>query len=169
MFVRAKTIKGKQYAYLVKNIWKKGKVKQTNNKYLGKIIDLDTLNKKQSLDFENFLIDFNEKTKQVIINIIKKQFYKFGFEDHKKQNAIFYEKIIINFSTTKITEDKKNIVLKINNRYFYSKTLRELLDFYEPESEEDVKGKKLAETLSNAGINISNEDFVQLYKKIYLQ
>jgi hypothetical protein len=40
MFIRAKSVKGKKYAYLVENIWKKGKVKQVVKKYIGKIVSL---------------------------------------------------------------------------------------------------------------------------------
>ncbi|MEA3414159.1 MAG: hypothetical protein U9Q99_01390, partial [Nanoarchaeota archaeon] len=65
--------------------------------------------------------------------------------------------------------DGKNVVLLLNKRYVYPKLFELLLDFFEPESEDDKKGKKLAFRLKDAGIHISQEHFIQLYKKIYLE
>jgi len=168
MFVRAKSIKGQKYAYLVNNKWVKGKVKQETKKYLGKIINLDELNKTFFDQTQNINIDFSLQLKEIMKEIIKKEFFKSGFKNHKRQNAIFFENILINFSTFKIQENSTNVVLMINKRYFYSGLLRELINFYKPESSEDIPGQKLAKTFSDAGINISKEDFVNLYKKIYL-
>jgi hypothetical protein len=163
MFVRAKTIKGQKYGYLVKNNWKKGKVKQETKKYLGRIIPV----LKPNNSFIPFKLDFSSSLKECMINLIKNEFCSRGFIKHSRQNAIVFEDTIINFSTNKIIKHKKNVVLFINNRYFYSDLLKELILFYNPESSEDVKGQKLAQAFSDTGISIQKEDFVNLYKKAY--
>ena len=56
MFVRAKTVKGKKYGYLVENTWKRGKVKQVVKKYLGRVVTLDEPVNESSLD-----VDFSQK------------------------------------------------------------------------------------------------------------
>jgi len=163
MFVRAKTIKGQKYAYLVKNTWKKGKVSQETKKYLGRIIPLLDSNP----SFIPNKIDFNFSLKECMLLLLKNEFYSRGFINHSRQNALVFDNIIINFSTNKILKDDKNIVLFLNNRYFYSDSFKDLISFFRPEVEDDVKGQKLAQAFSDAGISISKEDFVGLYHKIY--
>lgn len=163
MFVRAKTIKGQKYGYLVKNVWKKGKVRQETKKYLGKIVLIPDPN----YSFTPLEVNFSSSLKDCMIILIKNEFYSRGFSNHTRQNAVVFENIIINFSSNKITCDDKNVVLFLNNRYFYSETLKALLNFYQPESEDDIKGQHLAQAFSDAGISISKDDFVNLYKKIY--
>jgi len=163
MFVRAKIINGKKYAYLVKNVWKKGSVKQLNNKYLGRVFSFE---KKSFVDFS---IDFSSSLKDVMISFIKRELYSFGFKDHPRQNAVFFDDIIVNFSSQKIFRGNKSVVLFFNDRFFYSSSIKDLLFFYAPETEDDTKGEKLARLFSDSGILISNSEFVELYKKIYLQ
>jgi hypothetical protein len=79
-----------------------------------------------------------------------------------------YEGIVVNLSKGTIREQEKQVVLFMNDRYIRQRLFKDLLDFFAPESEDDVKGKKLAQAFSDAGIRISQENFVQLYKKIYL-
>lgn len=165
MFVRAKVIKGQKYAYLVKNVWKKGRVKQETKKYLGRILNIPD----SDSSFDSFDVDFSSSLKDCMISLIKKEFFSRGFINHSRQKAIVFNNIIINFSTQKIIKDDKNVVLFINKRYFYSGLLKNLLNFYQPESSEDVPGQKLAQLFSDAGISISKSDFVNLYKKIYLE
>ena len=163
MFVRAKTIKGQKYAYLVKNVWKKGKVRQVTKKYLGRIISLPESN-------ESFIpldVDFSQSLKECMISLLKNEFYSRGFSDHSRQNAVVFDNIILNFSTQKISKDGKSVVLFFNNRYFYQGLLKDFIYFYQPEGSDDIKGQKLAQLFSDAGVSISKEDFVSLYKKIY--
>lgn len=163
MFVRAKTIKGQKYAYLVKNVWKKGKVKQVTKKYLGRIIFLPDTNP----SFSPISVDFSSSLKDCMVSLLKNEFFSRGFSAHSRQNAVVFEDIIINFSTFKITNDGKNVVLFLNNRYFYPELIRDFVTFYQPESEDDVPGQRLAQAFSDAGVSISKENFVLLYKKIY--
>ena len=54
MFVRAKTIKGKKYGYLVQNVWKKNKVSQKVKKYLGPIINLESNYSSEPLSWNQY-------------------------------------------------------------------------------------------------------------------
>jgi hypothetical protein len=162
MFVRAKTIKGKKYAYLVKNQWKKGKVKQQVKKYLGPIISISEKTTTTNL----IKIDFSEQSKECIRNIISNEFILRGFI--RKQARLLFDDLIVSFATNKITKNNINCVLFINDRYLYGELLDDLQNFFAPESTEDRPGKKLAQTFSDAGIPISQEEFINLYKKIYL-
>ena len=177
MFVRAKTVKGKKYAYLVKNVCKKGKVKQITKKYLGKIIDLSETKQKVEENNESFFennIDFSQNINSIMKQLIINEFESLGFvfdSKHtlRKGEPKSKEEIIIKLTKkVKFLQNKKHVVLFFNNRYVYPKLIELLLDFYEPESEDDKKGEKLAFRLRDAGINIEQEDFIQLYRLIYL-
>ena len=160
MFVRAKTVKGKKYAYLVENYWKKSKVKQKVKKYLGLIIPVE-----RTLIIDESPIDFSQRKKEVIRDIISKEFLACGFE--RKRNKLVKDDIIIDMVNYKIFKGDKPAVISINNRYLYPSLLRYIVDFYEPEFEDDRPGQKLASAFSDAGIPVSKEDFISLYRLIY--
>lgn len=162
MFVRAKTIKGKKYAYLVKNRWKKGKVRQEVKKYLGPIISVTDVD-----SFELVNINFDESAKECIRNIISNEFIKKGFI--RKQARLIKDDIVISFSTNKITKNDSDCVLLVNERYLYGGLIDDMQNFFAPESSEDRPGKKLAQVFSDSGVLISQEEFISLYKKIYLK
>lgn len=162
MFVRAKTIKGKKYAYLVKNQWKKGKVRQHVKKYLGPIVVIS--DKIDSFDLID--IDFSASSKDCIRNIISNEFIPYGFV--RKQARLVFKDIIISFSNNKITNKGSDCVLFVNDRYLYGGLIDDMQNFFAPESSEDRPGKKLAQVFSDSGISISQEEFINLYKKIYL-
>ena len=162
-FVRAKKIKGKKYAYLVENLWKKGKVKQKVKKYLGAIVELSPRIDPAPAPV---IIDFSQPTKHCIALIIKNELFKRGFI--QKRQTLTLGEIKVNFSRYTITKSGKSAVILINGRYLYSTQLRYLINFFEPEEYADQKGEKLAQAFSDAGISISSEHFIALYKKMYV-
>jgi len=164
MFVRAKTLKGKKYAYLVQNIWKKKKVTQIVKKYLGKIISINNECIKEPKSAKTY--DWDAPVKLIIREIIVDEFERKGFI--RKNWRLIKDDLIINLSTCKITESDKNVVLFVNGRYLYGKLLDFLQNFYEEEEEFGTKGEKLAKSFSDSGINIEKDVFIELYKKIYL-
>jgi hypothetical protein len=161
-FVRAKTIKGQKYAYFVQNKWVKGKVKQVTKKYLGKIIFLEP-----EKDSEEIILDAKKTKKQLILDILRHTFYKYGFIDHTRKNAVLKGSLEVHLSSGSITDTGKNVVLQLNDRYVYPALLLSLLDFYQPEAEDERPGTRLAKVFSDAGIAITPDQFVLLYKKIY--
>lgn len=161
VFVRAKMVKGKKYAYLVQNVWKKGKVNQVVKKYMGKIITLPERK-------EVFVtIDFDLPLKKVLQALVAQEFLARGFVQTRGEVYI-WEKVKVNLTKGIIKEEEKSVTLFLNGRYLYPRLLRDILDFFAPESDDDIKGKKLAQAFSDAGISISQENFIALYKKIYL-
>lgn len=163
MFVRAKTIKQKKYGYLVENVWKKNKVSQKVKKYLGPIIFVNTDLNFNLTSVENY--DWNKPIKLLFRDIISDFFIQLGFE--RKNCKLIKDNLTINLATCKITLDEKDVVLELNQRYLYGKTLFYMQNFIKDE-EEQVKGTKLAELFSNYGISIDKDVFVSLYKRIYL-
>jgi len=164
MFVRAKTIKGKKYAYLVENIWKGKRVSQKVKKYLGKIVNVKEDYDKDPQEMSAY--DLSAPPRLIIRNIIIDDFLRKGFT--QKGWKIFTDNITINLSTCKITFKDKSCVLYINGRYLFDRNLRQLQNFFEPEEYEDVKGQKLAQAFSDSGISIAPDVFVALYKKLYI-
>lgn len=159
MFVRAKSIKGQKYGYLVKNSWVKGKVKQKTKKYLGKIIPITP-----EVDIQ-YDIDFSQSKRQVLRDIIGSVLIASGF---KKKGLLYYnENITVHVGTAKILAGKASCVLQLHDRYVYSGLLKQFLDYYEPEDDTERPGTRLAKLLSDIGINIPPKIFIQLYKKIY--
>jgi hypothetical protein len=161
MFVRAKTVKENQYAYLVENEWVKGRVQQKVKKYLGRILTLP----EPAQDVPARDIDFSCSKQECMKQIIASEFLSRGFVQQK--NMLLLEDIKVSLASGRITANNKSVVLFLNGRYLHKQALANLLDFFEPESEDDRKGKKLASALSDAGIGVSAEQFIALYKKFY--
>lgn len=164
MFVRSKTIKGKQYGYLVQNVWRKNKVSQKVKKYLGPIIHLDSNYIRDPLDVENY--DWTKPVKLLFREIICDMFVRLGFE--QKNWRLIKDDLIINLATCKINSVEKDVVLALNGRYLYGKGLNTLQNFVKEEDEEDERGAKLAQLFSDFGIFIAPGVFIQLYRRIYL-
>ncbi|MDD3175126.1 MAG: hypothetical protein PHU51_01460 [Candidatus Nanoarchaeia archaeon] len=163
MFVRAKKIKDSKYAYLVQNSWKGKKVSQKVKKYLGKIVFMDD---EYLLNFKNVEeYDWNLPLKLLFREIISNEFICRGFI--RKTWCLIKNDLQINLSTGKITQNGVSVVLFINGRYLYDKILLNIQNFYHKDSDDEIeRGKTLAQLFSDAGINISKEVFIQLYKKI---
>lgn len=163
MFVRAKIVKGKKYAYLVRNKWKKGKVKQETVKYLGRIVEVPD----QDPSFEFPEVNFSKDKLCCFRDIIANEFSSRGF--FRKRNKLTYNDLVIDLVSGKILQKDQPVVLFLNGRYFYRTLLNSLLDFFQPEADEERPGERLAKAFSDAGIGILKEDFVQLYRKIYVR
>ena len=108
--------------------------------------------------------------KQIIINEFEAQGFIFDSKHtlRKGEPKSKEETIVKLTKKVRFLQNKKNVVLFFNQRYVYPKLLELILDFYEPETEDDKKGEKLAFRLRDAGIRIAQEDFIQLYRAIYL-
>ena len=159
VFVRSKNIKGKKYAYLVENEWVNKKVKQKVKQYLGPIVLLPSItNKLSSLDFS-----FKKKLLQ---QLFSREFLARGASQEK--DIFFFDSVSINLSSFEITRKNKPVVLQLSNSYLHSSLLKELCTFYQPETSDDVPGKKLAQLISKAGLTIDSSEFIELYSVLYL-
>ena len=173
MFIRIKKIKGKEYAYLVKNTWKKRKKssRQTSSSYLGKVIKLKKTNNKSLLEFLN-LKDINKYLKspynKIILDLLKLELFNHSFTQTNK-NIWTKDNTLIDFKNQKVSDlsTKKPLCLEINNNFLCSYTIRKLMNFKpKPNLTEIQIGKQLATTIESSGVLISKEIFVTLAQKI---
>lgn len=148
MFVRIKKIKGKEYAYLVKNTWKEGKVKQKTIKYLGKVNNFKS-SKTQ---------DFDEQ--EPMPSIISNTLINAGFSNQLELNGIK-----VDLEKQKISLGKREGVIKLNEGILSSITIKKLLNY--EIIEETKPGLKLAKLLSESGIDLDQNTFIKLYQVLH--
>src|SRR3989338_10590441 len=159
MFVRAKKIKGRMYAYSVKNTWTEKGPRQKVNAYLGKVVKLEAANS------TNFNLDIeNSRNEDIFKELAKMELMKLGF----KENGDLLENESFFFDTNKmsLSEKKgrqKEVVLELNEGFLCNVTLNELMN-YKPENDND--GAKLANLLLASGIRVDEGLFVRLFNKL---
>lgn len=155
MFVRAKTIKGQRYAYLVENKWRRGRAKQKVKKYLGKIIEI--------FPIEVLPMEFEGKTSRDLIRHLLTSFLLSCGFTQKSKNRFVLKKILIDLGRFKVLEGEKDVVLFCQEGYLYGRTLRELFKLqHDPIALRP--GLNIAEAFTSAGIKISSTYFIKLYK-----
>ncbi|MBW2969903.1 hypothetical protein KY309_02355 [Candidatus Woesearchaeota archaeon] len=154
MFVRVKRIKGKPYAYLVENEWTPWGSRQKVTKYLGKTIKLTR--------FSESLTELPKGLQQTILEAIAQELKNHGFtrEDH----LLKQEDITVDLKEKTITQKTKRITLEMNEGYLCEHTLNELLAFA-PEERPDESAKKLANLVLEAGLKLTEEQFVHLFEQ----
>ena len=152
VFFRIKKIKGKEYAYIVANEWGKRGSRQKVRGYLGRVYRFDL---KNNIGFFQFVkagsIEqyINENNANKMINdMIEWEFFKFGVSK-------------LDFSLD--LNNKKNIVIAINDGFLCNLTLKNLLEF-KPEDEQN-DGYRLARAFVESGIKVPQEIFVGICQK----
>ena len=167
-FIRTKTIKGNQYAYLVENKWKRKTSKQKVKKYLGRVYSLE---KKLEYDFLAFigcndlaLYVKNTTQEDIIRDLIVFEIYSHGF---KKIDTMKWTSngIIVDLKEKTIKKNKKDIVLKLNDGFLCGHTLNKLFGFNEKGNTRDV-ATKWARLFIDTGIAISKDIFIEFFQKI---
>ncbi len=164
MFIRIKKISNKEYAYLVKNVWKKRKKasRQKVSSYLGRVYKLSKIKNEQLKDCSNL------SAKAIIKELIKQELINHGFQETKVNN---FEKdnFIVNLKKKEVKDKKtkKQICLEINNNFLCAYTLRKLLNFSPKQGLTKLQvGKELANAFESAGIIVPKELFVIIAQKI---
>jgi hypothetical protein len=162
MFIRIKKLKGKEYAYLVKNTWTTKGSRQKTKKYLGRCLVLE---RKSSLTFsEHFKIDvekfiYNHNFKKVLSMLFELELINHGF------NKLKYDELIAYPNQLCVKNNLSNeVVLKINEGFLCSHNLKKILNFKFNNEEEDAY--KFAETFLIAGLKIEKEVFVEIFRKL---
>ncbi|MFH1592934.1 MAG: hypothetical protein ABIB47_06225 [Candidatus Woesearchaeota archaeon] len=176
MFIRIKKIQNQEYAYLVKNIWRKRKKssRQKVTKYLGKV---HKTNKTKDVKLEEFLKiknlqDYlkNTEHKKIIKDIIRLELFNHNFKEITKATWLYEtQNIKINLRDKKVvnTKSKKLACLEINNNFLCGYTLSRLMDFNPKKGLTELQvGKQLANSFESAGILVPKEIFVLIAKKI---
>lgn len=158
MFVRAKKIKGRKYAYSVKNMWTAKGPRQKVNAYLGKVVKLEENHQL------NYTPDIDKEPVQVFMGLAKMELMKLGFKENG--DLLENESFLFDMNKMSLLEKKgkqKEVVLELNEGFLCNATLNELMS-YKPE--EDNEGAKLANLLLASGINVDKVLFVRLFNRL---
>lgn len=161
MFFRIKKIKGKEYFYVVENTWKGKTSRQKVKYYIGRVYRFNLLKDIGFLEYlkiENAR-DYikNHDKNGVILDLVEWELFKFGI--NKQEFAIDLKNAIIQ-------KNKKNIALMINEGFMCSLTLKNLLEF-KAEGDAQADGYRLARAFVEAGINVPQEIFIELFGKLF--
>ena len=154
VFFRIKKIKGKEYAYIVENKWKRKTSRQKVKGYLGRAYRFSLKNNVDFLVYfkienvQNY-IQNNDKNK-IINDLVEWELFKF---------EISREEFSIDLNNTNIKKNKKNVALLVNEGFMCNFTLKNLLDF-KVEGDEQADGYRLAKAFVEAGIKVPQEIFI---------
>jgi len=166
MFIRTKKIKNKEYAYLVKNIWKKRKKssRQKIHSYIGRVYKLEK-SKNNELSKEKLE---KSNSKKMTLNLIKTELLNHSFSETK--NNIFENnefKVNLNRKEVTNTRTKKQICLEMNNNFLCNYTLKKLVNFSPKQGLTKLQvGRELANNFEAIGIKVPKEIFVIIAKKV---
>ncbi len=160
MFIRIKKINTQEYAYLVENYWINNSSRQRVKEYLGKIV------KPERTEFDSNL-DFNSNYTTIINKLFERELLRHGFKEANVLQGRTLElgRIKANLESLDVVKGKKNVLLAINEGFLSKKTIQELINFKALEDKQKT-GIKLAQAILEAGLKVSDEEFVKLFEKI---
>jgi len=158
-FFRIKKIKGKEYAYIVENEWKRKGSRQKVKCYAGRIHRFNLINNvgfSEHLKIDNIenYINDNDIFK-IMSHLIEWELYRFGVDKNG---------FSIDLSNKKIQKNNKNVAFLINDGFMCSPTLKNLLEF-KIENDEQADAYRLARAFVEAGIKVPQEIFIGVYQK----
>ncbi|MBS3101051.1 hypothetical protein J4204_02880 [Candidatus Woesearchaeota archaeon] len=161
MFFRIKKIKGREYAYIVENSWKRNGSRQKVKGYIGRVY---MPNLKHDVNFfKHFNIEDAEPYLQSgdfakIINDLA--------EWEILRHGISKDEFLIDLANARIEKNGKKVAFHINDGFMCSLTLRNLLEF-RAEGDEENDGYRFARAFVEAGIKVPQEVFIGLFGKLY--
>lgn len=174
MFIRAKKVKGKEYAYLVKNEWTANGSRQKVAKYLG---SLHRHEKKYEKSNAQEL--FQESFQNSLLAFARNELLNHGFccsncgnlfeKDSKNGN------LKIDLQNKTVFCGGKPAAIKLNDGNLCSHTLAELFAVKKSGQIESAgqnipqsgqSGAALANALESAGIKVSAEQFIKLFEQL---
>lgn len=153
-YIRIKNISNNPYAYLVESQKTSSGPRQKVKQYLGRVYKIEKKN----------LFTVNDT--DVLNNLVLSELKSRGFKEKKRSfvyNNLIYSKK--DFSLTKKIkfENKKEAVIKLNNGYLCSFSLQRIVNFKKT-TDLNKDAHRLAKYFLQAGLEISEEDFVQFYQ-----
>lgn len=174
MFIRIKKIKGLEYAYLVKSVWKDKTARQKVVQYLGKVY---ILKKTNTASFETFCEQEkkdleNADLKTIIQTLMGWTLSQYGFtKDPLLQKKWVLEdgKVVGDSEKFKIISGKKEITLKVNDGYMNACTLKALVDIQLNKNTEEQRqaATSLAKAFVDTGIEVPQDIFIEVFQKVY--
>lgn len=159
-FFRTKKIKGKEYAYIVENAWKKKGSRQKVKDYLGRVY---RFNLKKDINFLQFKKIENVE-KYVIENDFKKIINDLA-EWELSRHDIDRNKFTIDLNEAKVKYSKKNVTIMINEGFFCEYTVNNLINFRP--NNDDSDGYRFARAFVEAGIKVPQDIFVSIFGKLF--
>lgn len=153
-FIRTKTIKEKEYAYLVSNKWTANGSRQNVKGYLGRVI-------KPNKEREEKTDITDSEFKEAVTALITQELINHGFNE-----KLMRDKTKVDLENRKIINNNKNTVIGLNEGYLCTYTLNKLMTLHVKGYEEQA-GTQLATAIVEAGLKLDKETFVQLFEKIY--
>lgn len=157
MFVRTKKIKGKDYAYLVENFWSEKGSRQKVKQYIGSVRKLEKTGEVEAL------LDESKDYKSLARDSAKHELLKHGFIE--EEGFLKKEGIVVDLFEGKVRDNIKNVALSLNEGFLCESTINQLLNFIPQGSNTEI-GMKLANNLLEAGIKLSQEEFIKLCNKV---
>lgn len=142
VFVRTKTVKGKQYAYLVENEWVRGRSKQRVVAYLGRVI--------RASPMPTPVIQPNTSSEEILSALIDQELA--GVE----------EEFVFNRENNSFLYKNRPVVFALNGGFLCEHTLAQIMHA-KTTTQEDRPGLALANAIANAGLRIPKHAFIKLY------
>ncbi len=175
MFVRIKKIKGLEYAYLVKNVWKGKTPRQKVVQYLGRV---HAPPKGISCSFDEFCAQekkrITEKTAypEIVCALFEWTLIQHGFTKDpliKKKWRYDNGKIVGDSEKCTFFTKKRDVTLKINEGYMNAFTLKELLAIRLNKNLDEPRqaATLLARAFVNAGIAVPQDVFIEIFQRVY--
>ena len=162
MFVRMKRVKGRDYAYLVKNRWTRTGPRQRVVGYIGAVFTIERVAEKplgKCIDcpLEDF---FKGKPREIITNLIVRELLCHGFRKSERNWWVNGE-LEVNPTRGFVKRRGRNVAIALNEGFLCKQTVRELRELLVGGA---FTGRELANGILEAGILIEKENFVRLYE-----
>lgn len=169
VFLRLKKINNQFYCYLVQNKRTRGKPRQKVKKYLGKAL---LLKSSRELDFftfyqlpqKNLKKYFQKKTiEEILFDLVRLELIKHGFQEREgflSSGDLYYNK-----KKFQVFQNKKPLVICLNNGFLCSFTLKRIIDLSRTTSPPPYL---LAKYFVESGLKVPPTVFIEFYRKIRL-
>ena len=169
-FIRTKKIKGKKYAYIVENKWKKKKVKQRVKKYLGRVYSFERSDDGRfeefvSQDLAGYMKSRDAKT--IILDLIRWELHNHGFKD--SNGLLVNSECSVDMKKLRIRNQKgSSVALEFNEGLLNEYKLKRFLKFnFGSELSEEEAAYKLAKEFVENGLDVPHEVFIGVFQKIF--
>ena len=157
VFLRTKKINNHSYCYLVENQYSKKGSQQKVKKYLGRVFQLVPSREIDSFDLPKKI------TKEEMLNkLIQSELLRHNFKE--KNQLLINKEIAFDPRNLNLFKKKKEVVAALNQGFLCQFTTKRILDFKKTKDfQKDAY--TLARYFVEAGLNVSQELFVQFYEK----
>ncbi len=166
MFLRVKKIKGKEYCYLVENVWTKKGARQEVKCYLGRVYSFkqdknDFFDYHRVKDVSRYLKKRSKK--EIVTDLVVWELGKLGFKE--KGKFLMNKEVTLDSRRLRITKNGRDVAVKLNEGFLCGFTLKRLLKFKKSD-EIEHDSVVLAKYFVEAGIDVPQELFIGFFEKV---